>query len=201
MANTVQELGPLFESVKAGEWKKAEERAAKVAELETAADALHRDVILAISRASFFAGFRDPFLRLSNANDKVADAAQNSAQILIESKIDPNFFLFLYEEPKCSLNDLFNSVKATVRLLQESISALRSDTEIAFSKCLLVKRSEEEADEIKDRLIKRILAHKAELDVLTLLQLRDFVVKVDKIADASEDCSDLVISLVAKAEA
>lgn len=127
--------------------------------------------------------------------------AQNAARILTESKIDSNFFLILYEEPKGALNDLFNSVKTMVRLLQESISALQSDTEIAFSKCLLVERSGEEADEIKDRLIKRILAHKAELDVLTLLQLRDFVVKVDEIADASRNCSDLVISLVANAEA
>jgi uncharacterized protein Yka (UPF0111/DUF47 family) len=88
-----------------------------------------------------------------------------------------------------------------VQLVEESIKALEKDAEVAVSKSLLVERAEEEADEIKNRLIKRIFAHKPDLEVLTLLQLRDFVLKLDEIADAAEDSSDLVISLVAKAEA
>lgn len=72
---------------------------------------------------------------------------------------------------------------------------------MAVNKSLLVERAEEEADEIKNRLIRRIFTHRRNLDVLTLLQLRDFVLKLDEIADAAEDSSDLVISLVAKAEA
>jgi uncharacterized protein Yka (UPF0111/DUF47 family) len=88
-----------------------------------------------------------------------------------------------------------------VRLVKESIGALENDAELAVSKSLLVERAEEEADEIKNRLIKQIFAHKSDLQVLTLLQLRDFVLKLDEVADAAEDSSDLVISLVAKAEA
>jgi hypothetical protein len=37
--------------------------------------------------------------------------------------------------------------------------------------------------------------------VLTRLQRRDFVLKLDEIVDGAEDSSDLVISLVANAEA
>ena len=85
--------------------------------------------------------------------------------------------------------------------MEESIKALKTDAEAAVSKSLLVERVEEEADEIKNRLIKRILKQKSSLEVLTLLQLRDFVLKLDEIADAAEDPSDLAISLVARAEA
>ena len=92
-------------------------------------------------------------------------------------------------------------LQSTVELLRESLLSLEKDAEVAVSKSLLVERFEEEADEIKNKLIKHIFAHKSDIEVLTLLQLRDFVLKLDEIADAAEDSSDLVISLVAKAEA
>jgi uncharacterized protein Yka (UPF0111/DUF47 family) len=106
----------------------------------------------------------------------------------------------LYSEPEATLGDLFARLLTAVRLVKESIGALENDAELAVSKSLLVERAEEEADEIKTRLMKQIFAHKSDLQVLTLLQLRDFVLKLDEVADAAEDSSDLVISLVAKAE-
>ncbi len=198
---TVQQLEPLFESAKTGDWKRVETITDKIAEFETLADGLHRDAVLAISQGAFFSGTRDDFLELMEENDEVADAAQNAARILAESTINPQSFLILYEEPKATLNELFNLLQTGVKLLQESIKGLERDAEVAVSKSLLVERAEEEADEIKNRLIKRIMAHKVDLEVFTLLQLRDFVLKLDDIADAAEDSSDLVISLVAKAEA
>jgi len=75
---------------------------------------------------------------------------------------------------------------------------LDSDAEAAVSKSLLVEQAEEESDEIK---IRSILAHKTKLEALMLVQLRDFVLKLDKVADSAEDLSDIIISLVAKAKA
>lgn len=201
VVKTVQQLDPLFESARNGDWKNVEAITDKVAEFETLADGLHRDAVVAISQGAFFSGTRDDFLELLEENDEVADAAQNSARILAESVVDPRAFLILYEEPQATLRDLYRVLQDATRLLQESMVALESDAEVAVSKALLVERAEEEADEIKNRLIKRIFVHKTDLEVLTLLQLRDFVLKLDEIADAAEDSSDLVISLVAKAEA
>ena len=201
VAKAVQELEPLLEAAKSGDWKKVEEMSARVAEFETLADGLHRDAVLAISQGAFFSGTRQDFLELMEENDEVADATQNTARILADSSVDSSSFLILYEGPKATLSDLFNLLQTTVRLLRESIAALETDAELAVSKSLLVERAEEEADEVKNLLIKRIFGHKSELDVLTLLQLRDFVLKLDEIGDAAEDSSDLVISLVAKAEA
>jgi predicted phosphate transport protein (TIGR00153 family) len=201
VAKAVKELEALLEAAKNGDWEKVEEASRKVAELETLADGLHRDAVLAISQGAFFSGTRDDFLHLMEENDEVADAAQNAARILADSPIEPPSFHILYDVPKGSLSDLFMLLQTAVELLRDSISKLESDAELAVSKALLVERAEEEADDIKDQLIKRIFAHKSELDVLTLLQLRDFVLKLDEIADAAEDSSDLVISLVAKAEA
>lgn len=201
VVKTVQQLEPLLESAKAGDWTSLQRISDKVAELETIADGLHRDAVVAISQGAFFSGTREDFLELMEENDEVADAAQNAARILAESPIDQRSFLILYEEPKATLYDLFTTLQSSVLLLEDSIRSLESDTEVAVSKSLLVERAEEDADEIKNRLIKRIFSHKSDIEVLTLLQLRDFVLKLDEIADAAEDSSDLVISLIAKAEA
>ena len=201
VVRTVQQLESVLESAKTGDWKTVEQMTDKIAELETLADGLHRDAVVAISQGAFFSGTREDFLELMEENDVVADAAQNAARILAESPVDPKSFLILYEEDSATVGDLFAKLLTAVRLVEESVRALETDAEIAVSKSLLVERAEEEGDEIKNRLIRRIFAHKSDLEVLTLLQLRDFVLKLDNIADAAEDSSDLVISLVAKAEA
>jgi predicted phosphate transport protein (TIGR00153 family) len=198
---TVQQLDSVLQAARSGDWKIVMEMTDKVAELETLADGLHRDAVVAISQGAFFSGTRDDFLELMEENDEVADAAQNAARILAETPIDSRSFLILYEEPNISLSDMFDKIQSAVRQLDESLRSLQADAELAVSKSLLVERAEEEADEIKNHLIKRIYIHKADLEILTLLQLRDFVLKLDEIADAAEDSSDLVISLVAKAEA
>ncbi|MGA2460373.1 MAG: DUF47 family protein [Candidatus Bathyarchaeia archaeon] len=200
VVKTVQQLEPLFEYAKTGDWTLVNEVADKVGEFETLADGLHRDAVLDISQGAFFSGTREDFIELMELNDNVADAAQNAARILADSPIDMHSFLILYEQP-ATLPDLFTKLESAVRLLGEAILSLETDSEIAVSKALLVERAEEDADEIKSELIKKIFAHKSDLEVLTLLQLRDFVLKLDEIGDAAEDASDLVISLVAKAEA
>jgi predicted phosphate transport protein (TIGR00153 family) len=201
VVRTVEQLQHVVESAKAGNWKSVEEMADKVAELETIADGLHRDGVVAVSQGAFFSGTREDFLELMEKNDEVADAAQNAARILAETPIDRQSFMVLYSKPAATIDDLFSRLLTAVRLVKESIGALETDAEAAVSKSLLVERAEEEADEIKNNLMKHIFVHKAELQVLTLLQLRDFVLKLDDVADAAEDSSDLVISLVAKAEA
>jgi len=201
VVRTVQQLESVLESAKTGDWKTVEQMTDKIAELETLADGLHRDAVVAISQGAFFSGTREDFLELMEENDVVADATQNAARILAESPVDLKSFLILYEEDSATVGDLFTKLLTAVRLVEESVRALETDAEVAVSKSLLVERAEEEWDEIKNRLIRRIFAHKSDLEVLTLLQLRDFVLKLDDIADAAEDSSDLVISLVAKAEA
>ena len=201
VVETVNQLQPLFEAGKTGDWRKVEDVCTEIDGLETLADGMHRDAVVAISQGAFFSGMRDDFLRLMEIDDEIADAAKDAAKMLAQLPIKPQDFLILYEEPSATLNDFFKQIQLAVSTLQESVRFLESDAEIAVSKALLVERSEEEGDEVKNRLVKRIFEHKADLEVLTLLQLRNFVHKLDEIADAAEDASDEVIAILAKAQA
>jgi predicted phosphate transport protein (TIGR00153 family) len=199
VVRTVEQLQSVVDSAKAGDWKSVEERTDKISELETLADGLHRDGVVALSQGAFFSGTREDFLELMEKNDEVADAAQNAARILAETPIEQEFFMVLYSKPTVTIDDLFARLLTAVRLVKESISALEADAEAAVSKSLLVERAEEEADEIKNHLMKHVFAHKDEMQVLTVLQLRDFVLKLRDVANAAEDSSDLATSPVAKA--
>ena len=201
VVDTVNQLQPLFEAAKAGDWNRVVELCGQVDKLETLADGMHRDAVVAISQGAFFSGMRDDFLQLIEIDDEIADAAKDAAKILAELPIEPNAFLILYEEPSATLNDFFTKIQSAVNLLQESIKALERDADIAVSKSLLVERAEEDADEVKHSLIKRIFGHKSDLEVLSLLQLRDFILKLDDITDAAENASDQVIAIVATGEA
>ena len=198
---TVHQLERLLECARTGNWNEVEELSERVAELETEADEIHRDAVVEISKGAFFSGTKEDFLNLMEENDEVADAAQNAARILSETPIDTHSFLILYEQSDATLSHLFARLRTCVDTVQDSLKCLESDAQAAVAKSLMVERAEEEADEIKNVLLKRIFSHKSEIEVLTLLQLRDFVLKLDDIADAAEDSSDMVISLVAKAQA
>ncbi len=201
VVETVLQLEPLLDSARNGDWKSVEAISDKISELEKKADSSHRDAVIAISKGVFFSGIRDDFLQLMEQNDTVADATHIAAKIISDTPIDTHSFHILYEEPNETVFELINRMKETVHLLEESIKAIGIDAQLAVSKSLLVEHAEGESSAIRDRLIKRIFSHKNELDVLTLLQLRDFVLKLDDVASAAEDSSDIVIALVTKAQA
>ena len=198
---TVHQLDPLLESAHSGNWSKVEEISDRMTQLETEADEIHRYAVIEISKGAFFSGTKEDFLNLMEENDEVADAAQNAARILSETPIDSHSFLVLYEQAENTPSDLFAKLRTCVDTLQDTLKCLEKDAQAAVTKSLMVELAEEDADRIKNTLLKRIFSHKSELEVLTLLQLRDFVLKLDDIADAAEDSSDTVISLVAKAQA
>jgi uncharacterized protein Yka (UPF0111/DUF47 family) len=81
----------------------------------------------------------------------------------------------------------------------ESVESLRTNAELAINKSLEVEKAEEAADQIKSELISRLSAHRRDMDTLTYLQVKETILKLDEVADAAENCSDLVITIVVKA--
>jgi predicted phosphate transport protein (TIGR00153 family) len=156
VVDTVNQLQPLFDAAKSDDWSRVEDACRQVDELETLADGMHRDAVVAISQGAFFSGMRNDFLQPVELDDEVADAAKDAAKILAELPIKQNSFLILYEEHSATLSDFFKKIQSAVNLLQEAVGALDRDAEVAVSKSLLVERSEEDGDEVKIRLIKRI---------------------------------------------
>ncbi len=198
---TVEGLTDVVKAARAGDWATVELKAELMAKYEALADDAHREAVVEISQGAFFAGMREDFLDLLEQMDEIADAGMNAARIMAQSPLEGGEFKVFYGEPGPSIEDFVARVLSTVGLLGESVNALQADTNVAVEKALSIEKIEEEADDAKANLIRKLYSRKGSLDILSLLQLRDFVLKLDVVADAAEDSSDLVIAMVAKATA
>ena len=162
------------------------------------ADDLHREAVIEIAQGAFFAGMREDFLDLIEKVDDIADASQEAARVIAEAPIDRKVLEYL-QKGDSTLRRFVDCIDTCVTTLGESIESLRTNAEVAVYKSLEVEKAEEAADQIKSELISTLSAHRQHIDVLTYLQVKEAIFKLDEVADAAENCSDLVITVVVKA--
>ena len=195
---SVKTLKPLLAASVQGDWRTAEELTAVIVGLESEAADVRRQITLDICAGAFFAGLRESFISLAEVEDKIADASKNAARVLTQNRLEPNVIKVLYENQKDNLDSYMENITKTVEIYRDAIDCLKDDRRGVLEKALEVERWEKAADESKIQLLKAINADKDKLDILVLLQLREFVLAVDEIADAAEDASDVAIVIVAK---
>jgi predicted phosphate transport protein (TIGR00153 family) len=193
-----KELKNMISSVEQMNWALVKSQAEIVSRYESMADDLHRQAVVQIAQGAFFAGMREDFLDLIEKVDEIADASQDAARVMSEAPIDRRVLDFLYEGDS-TLHRLVDGIDTSITTLAESIESLRTDAQAAVKKALEVERVEEEVDQIKAELISKLSTHRREIDVLAYLQVKELIFGLDEIADAAENCSDLVITIVVKA--
>lgn len=193
-----KELKNMISSVEHMNWALVKSQAEIVSRYEGMADDLHRQAVVQIAQGAFFAGMREDFLDLIEKVDEIADASQDAARVISEAPIERRVLDYLYDGDS-TLHRFVDGIDTSITTLAESIESLRTDAETAVKKALEVERVEEAVDQIKAELISKLSTHRREIDVLGYLQVKELIFKLDEIADAAEDCSDLVITIVVKA--
>ena len=193
-----RELKHMISSVEQMNWALVKSQAEIVSKYESMADDLHRQAVLEIAQGAFFAGMREDFLDLIEKVDEIADASQDAARVISEAPIERRVLNYLTDSDSL-LHRFLDDIDTCITTLTESVESLRTDADAAVRKALEVEKAEEAADQIKAELLSKISMHRSDVDVLVYLQLKDLVFKLDEVADAAENCSDLVITIVAKA--
>ena len=188
----------MISSVEQMNWHLVKSQAEIISRYESMADDLHREAVIQIAQGAFFAGMREDFLDLLEKMDDIADASQDAARAIAEAPIDRKVLGYL-QKGDSTLNQLLDCIDKSVSTLGESVESLRTNAEVAVNKSLDVEKAEEAADQIKSELISRLSEHRQHMDVLAYLQVKEAIFKLDEVADAAEDCSDLVITIVVKA--
>ena len=192
------ELKNMISSVEQMNWSLVKRQAEIVSRYESMADDLHREAVIEIAQGAFFAGMREDFLDLIEKVDDIADASQDAARVIAEAPIDRKVLEYL-QKGDSTLRRFVDCIDTCVTTLGESIESLRTNAEVAVNKSLEVEKAEEAADQIKSELISSLSTHRQQIDVLTYLQVKEAIFKLDEVADAAENCSDLVITVVVKA--
>jgi len=167
---------------------------------ESFADDAYLKSLITICNGAFFSDLREDFIRLFESVDDIADAAKNSSRILARTKLD-KFIKRLYKEREISLNLFLEKIVKSVNILKEAISYLEKDVNDVIKKSIRVKELEEEADDIKWKLLEIMFSHKSQMDLLSLLELKELVLTLDEIADAAAYSSEILITIVTKARA
>jgi predicted phosphate transport protein (TIGR00153 family) len=193
-----KELKNMVDSVEQKNWVLVKSQSEIVSRYESMADDLHREAVIQIAQGAFFAGMREDFLDLIEEVDDIADAAQDAARAIAEAPIESSVLGYLQKgEP--TIRQLVDRVDRCVTILVESVESLRTNAELAVNESLEVEKAEAAADQMKSELISRLSTRRQKMDALTYLQVKEIILKLDEVADAAENCSDLVITIVVKA--
>jgi len=167
---------------------------------ESFADDSYLQSLVTICDGAFFSGLRVDFIKLFESIDDIADFAKDSSQILARSKLDKALKKNC-KDGEVSFHLFLDKIVKSVEVLKEAVYDLGSDATDVIKKSIEVKELEEEADDIKWKLLKIIFSHKSEMDLLTLLELKDLVLTLDEIADAAARSSEILITIIMKARA
>jgi len=167
---------------------------------ESLADDSYLQSLVTICDGDFFSGLREDFIKLFESIDDIADFAKDSSQILARSKLDKPLKKYC-KDREVSLNLFLDKIVKSVEVLKEAVYDLGKNANNVIKKSIEVKELEEEADDIKWKLLKIIFSYKSEMDMLSLLELKEFVLTLDEIADAAARSSEILITIIMKARA
>ena len=162
----------------------------KIHKLEHEADKKRRQIEQALHEGAFMAMFREDFISLAEAIDKIANKSEAIADTLtLEHPVIPSVwhdsFLALAKsgaeacKPFTSLGVLLDRDMDEIKELSSEIEAI-----------------EQQADTIEWKLLEQIFA--SEEDLALKLQLRNLVRRLAALSDLAEDASDILDVLVIK---
>ncbi len=191
---TLENLSNMINSLLMLDIKKSKEYASIIDTLETNADNVHREGVIKICKGSLFGYMREDIIALMEHIDDIADSAKEASRTLLQRKIPEEMLVrFLNSNTIAYVNASIDTVKHLTRL----IDVLDSKSDVILEHVRHVEQGEEYADTLKS-IVTQELYSSSIYDTLTIIQLREFIQLIDRIADSAEDASDVVLIMLAK---
>jgi predicted phosphate transport protein (TIGR00153 family) len=185
-------LRRLVSFVTKSEWSHAKETYEEIDKLESEADDLHRRLVERLSSGVFFAGLGTDLMGLAEKIDGIADSAKDAAKVLVMRRIDGAELIGLEGD----IDDFLGKCESAAVELRESVMSIGKGKKEVLAHVRETERFEELADEVKNSLMEKV--YQLEIPVLSIIQLKDFILQADNIGDYSEDGGDVMYVLVSK---
>ena len=193
---TVESFERLSEAVKDGEFHRLKEIYEEIDRDETDADGIRRNLSEELCRGTFFAHLREDLLNLLERIDDIADWAKDAAKIIVETSPQWEILYFVFNLP-----EMDKYVRASVEIAEKLINALRVLREEGRKVTPLlheIEDIEEEADELKMTVTKKLLREAYRFNIIDVLQVKEMIYLLDNVFDSAEDASDIILLMVAK---
>ncbi len=167
----------------------------RLMELEAKADFTRRKLSEEISKGGFFANLRELLLELVERMDEIADYSKDAGRLLYTaSSVGIDFSPLLRSEP---VQRLLYCQTQCIDALTKALRKIAERRKVTVEDVQVVEEWEEEADEQKDEAIRQLFEHKASMDPADFVLMREFVLLLDDVCDATEDSGDVLLNLIA----
>ncbi len=167
----------------------------RLMELEAKADFTRRKLSEEISKGGFFANLRELLLELVERMDEIADYSKDAGRLLYTaSSVGIDFSPLLRSEP---VQRLLYCQAQCIDALTKALRKIAEGRKVTVEDVQVVEEWEEEADEQKDEAIRQLFEHKASMDPADFVLMREFVLLLDDVCDATEDSGDVLLNLIA----
>lgn len=191
---SLNQLRNLMELYYINDYDSIDKKVDEISKLEHNGDEIRRKMEIEFFKGAFLPFDREDRIILAESVDSVADMTQETGYGICLSRIEfPSKF-------KDDFKDLTDSVYDTVSALKKCIELLDEDLGEALTMAHEVERLEDDVDKIERRIIKKLYESykNKEIDILTLSELKNTVLRLGNIADRAENASDRVPIIVAK---
>ncbi len=180
---------------------KAEKLGRELSKLETTADKGKRDFIHMLNEGAFLPAFRADLAWLAERLDTVADTAEGAMRVILLRKqlsaalVKAEKRSKKIREWRLRFAEMAKVTTQTVKVLEEAIEALSTDTNVAIRKANDVDILEHEIDLMEQGLVNDLYEFERLFDPLSVVQLADVIRRFGNVSDRAEDMSDSVTIL------
>jgi len=181
--------------------EKAEKLGRELSRLETVADRGKRDFMRLLNEGAFLPAFRADLAWLAERLDTIADTAEGAMRvILLRKQLSAAIAKAERKNKKVKgwrlrFADMAKVTTQTVKILEEAIEALATDTEVAIRKANDVDLLEHEIDLKEHELVNELYEFEKLFDPLSVVQLADIIRRFGNVSDRAEDMSDSITIL------
>ncbi len=188
--DSILHLNETIEAFLSGAGEKALILTKKVADDESNADVISKDISSQLYQGAYIPAIREDFLELVELFDDIADEAENVSDFIAYQTPE------IPEQWRPQFRHLMTKTVEATEKLKDVFNLLFSNMRDAFEEAKRVKKMEDEIDEIKNELILDIF--NSDLELAKKMHLRDFVIRIELISNTAENASDKIQAFTLK---
>ena len=196
-----KQLHPFFEAVLQQNWQTAKDLNQKIAELEKEADVIKRDLRLHLPAGLFLPVSRTDLLELLSAQDRIANKAQDIAELIISRQmiIPETLSQVLMPFLTCCLDASKQACKAINELDELLESGFRgSEVKIVEEMIMTLDDIEHDSDEKLADIRQRIFAFEKEFHAIDIVFLYKLFQWIGELADHAQIVGGRLQILIAR---
>jgi len=201
---TARMLKELFQGLSKYDHALVEKVAEKISAQEYEADKRRRKFESGLYEGAFLPLYRSDLFNLAELTDTVADEVKHVGRSLARrEKLCDALKKAAKKDKKIGalmsgLDALAAKVIETVERLADAVKMLETDVKKATALAEQTSKLEEDVDVIEDQLTRDVYDLEKSLDPITVLQLRDTVMWVGRVANWAEDAGDIIDMIAMK---